>query len=199
MRAYLGADDDRQELRACSDGVVWVMALIELYVTALHRSTLTPNSSPGGRGRAGAWGRMGATWSRGPACGDATVEPIVSASPPILCASARSDPQRGPSSALRRAPFTGCDRGGALKNAAIRRVASRCGGRWSVEQGPRLRGCDRGTGHERVATVPMHVFAVRSPEGPLFRAATRTSIGKPTDPVPPSAVERSAEMLLDHF
>jgi len=33
----------------------------------------------------------------------------------------------------------------------------------------------------------MRVFAVRSPEGPLFRASTRTSIGKPTEPVPPSA------------
>jgi len=45
----------------------------------------------------------GGTWSRGPACGDATVEPAVSASCPALCASPGSDPQRGPSSALRRA------------------------------------------------------------------------------------------------
>ncbi len=38
-----------------------------------------------------------------PTCGDATVEPAMSASPPSLCTSSRSDPQRGPSSALRRA------------------------------------------------------------------------------------------------
>jgi hypothetical protein len=50
---------------------------------------------------------IGETWSRGPACGDATVEAIMSASLPILCASSGSDPQRGPSSALRRAPFYG--------------------------------------------------------------------------------------------
>ena len=50
---------------------------------------------------------IGETRSRGPACGDATVEPIMSASLPILCASSGSDPQRGPSSALRRAPFMG--------------------------------------------------------------------------------------------
>ena len=37
----------------------------------------------------------------------------------------------------------------------------------------RLRGCDRGTGPKRVATGLMRVFAVRSPEGPLFRATTR--------------------------
>ena len=47
------------------------------------------------------------------------------------------------------------------------------GGRWNAEQGPRLRGCDRGTGRERVATGPMRIFAVRSPEGPLFLATTR--------------------------
>ena len=45
----------------------------------------------------------GGTWSRGPVCGDATVEPAVSASCPAQCASPGSDPQRGPSSALRRA------------------------------------------------------------------------------------------------
>ena len=50
---------------------------------------------------------IGETRSRGPACGDATVEPIVSESLLILCASAGSDPQRGPSSALRRAPISG--------------------------------------------------------------------------------------------
>ncbi len=37
----------------------------------------------------------GGTWSRGPARGDATVEPAVSASCPALCASPGSDPQRG--------------------------------------------------------------------------------------------------------
>ena len=37
----------------------------------------------------------------------------------------------------------------------------RCCGRCNVEQGPRLRGCDRGTGHERVASGRMRVFAVR--------------------------------------
>ena len=47
--------------------------------------------------------RAGAAWSRGPACGDATVEPALSVSPPASCVSPRSDPQRGPSSALRHA------------------------------------------------------------------------------------------------
>ena len=50
---------------------------------------------------------IGETRSRGPACGDATVEPIMSASLPIHCASSGSDPLRGPSSALRRAPLCG--------------------------------------------------------------------------------------------
>ena len=50
---------------------------------------------------------IGATRSRGPACGDATVEPIVNASLSIRRASSGSDPQRGPSSALRRAPLCG--------------------------------------------------------------------------------------------
>ena len=50
---------------------------------------------------------IGKTWSRGPACGDATVEPIIRASHPILRASSGSDPQGGPSSALRRAPLSG--------------------------------------------------------------------------------------------
>jgi len=48
---------------------------------------------------------VGETRSRGPACGDATVEPAMGASTPALCASSGSDPQRGPSSALRRAPL----------------------------------------------------------------------------------------------
>src|SRR3989304_706912 len=72
----------------------------------------------------------GATRSRGPACGDATVEPAMSASLPSLCASSRSDPQRGPSSALRRAhpsasrwnlfrPPRARGEGGASANAAI--------------------------------------------------------------------------------
>jgi hypothetical protein len=47
--------------------------------------------------------RAGATRSRGPACGDATVEPATSVSPPASRESPRSDPQRGPSSALRHA------------------------------------------------------------------------------------------------
>jgi hypothetical protein len=45
----------------------------------------------------------GGTRSRGPVFGDATVEPAMSASQPAQCASSRSDPQRGPSSSLRRA------------------------------------------------------------------------------------------------
>jgi hypothetical protein len=67
---------------------------------------------------------IGEARSRGPACGDATVEPIMSASLPILRASPGSDPLGGPSSALRRAPL-----------AEMRGRA-----RWSVEQGPRLLG-----------------------------------------------------------
>ena len=47
----------------------------------------------------------GVTRSRGPTCGDATVEPAMGASMPAPCASAGSDPQRGPTSALRRAPL----------------------------------------------------------------------------------------------
>ena len=48
---------------------------------------------------------IGAALSRGPACGDATAEPIMGAWRPILCAPSGSDPLRGPSSALRRAPL----------------------------------------------------------------------------------------------
>ena len=40
--------------------------------------------------------RAGAAWSKGPACGDATVEPALSVSPPASCVSPRSDPQRAP-------------------------------------------------------------------------------------------------------
>src|SRR5450759_5312004 len=47
----------------------------------------------------------GGTWSRGPTCGDATVELAIGASTPALRAPSGSDPQRGPSSALRRAPL----------------------------------------------------------------------------------------------
>ena len=48
-----------------------------------------------------------------------------------------------------------------------------CCGRCNAEQGPRLRGCDRGTGHERVVTGLVRVCAVRSPEGaPLPRSDT---------------------------
>ena len=36
---------------------------------------------------------IGGQWSRGPACGDATVEPIVSASQPIPARHRGSDPQ----------------------------------------------------------------------------------------------------------
>jgi hypothetical protein len=51
---------------------------------------------------------IGEARSRGPAaCGDATVQPIDGASLPILSALPGSDPQWGPSSALRRAPFMG--------------------------------------------------------------------------------------------
>ena len=56
---------------------------------------------------------------------------------------------------------------------------------WS--RGPGFRGCDRGTGHERVATGPMRVFAVRSPKGPLFLASTRHPSRKRLEPAPPSA------------
>jgi hypothetical protein len=65
----------------------------------------------------------GATRSRAHACGDATVEPIVSASLPIRCAPAGSDPLQGPSPALRRAP----QRGDATKaNATACRLWNIC-------------------------------------------------------------------------
>ncbi len=59
--------------------------------------------------------------------------------------------------------------------------------RRSVEQGPRLRGCDRGTGRERVVSGPMRVSGVRSPEGPLFRPATRHPSTQRLEPAPPCA------------
>jgi hypothetical protein len=53
--------------------------------------------------------RIGVARSRGPAGGDATAKPITSASAPMTCAFPGSDPQGGPSSALRRAPRRGID------------------------------------------------------------------------------------------
>ena len=56
--------------------------------------------------KSGAASHFGGPVYRGagaPVSGDATVEPAVSASTPASCASPGSDPQRGPSSALRRA------------------------------------------------------------------------------------------------
>ena len=56
---------------------------------------------------------------------------------------------------------------GGLKRRPQPRLAPGCAGAWS--RGPNLWGCDRGTGHKRVATVPMRVFAVRSHRAPLPR------------------------------
>ena len=70
-------------------------------------------------------------------------------------------------------------------NLSLRDVGGGRVGAWSrdrrnAEQGPRLRGCDRGADHERVAADPMRVFGVRSPEGPLFRPTTRPACGDAT-------------------
>jgi hypothetical protein len=54
-----------------------------------------------------------------------------------------------------------------IGSCQVRRLLHR--GRWNVEQGPRLRGCDRGTGREHVATGLTHIFAVRSQRVPLPR------------------------------
>jgi pimeloyl-ACP methyl ester carboxylesterase len=52
--------------------------------------------------------------------------------------------------------------------------------RQNAEQGPRLRGCDRGADHERVVADPSRVSGVRSPEGPLFSPTTRPAFGDAT-------------------
>ena len=52
---------------------------------------------------------------------------------------------------------------------------------------PGFRGCDRGTGRERVVSVPMRISGVRSPKGPLFRPTTRHPSTHRLEPAPPCA------------
>ncbi len=85
-----------------------------------------------------------------------------------------SPERRGCAGAWNRGPVYGDVT--AQAHVSTRRIAAlhpAAGGRWNVEQGPHLWGCDRGIGHERVAAGPMHVSGVRSPEGPLFLPTTR--------------------------
>ena len=59
----------------------------------------------------------------------------------------------------------------------------------SVEQGPRLRGCDRGADQGRVHTDPFARLRGQIPEGALFRPPTRPACGDATVKVCESCVE----------
>ena len=72
-------------------------------MTAIQYRSENPRNRCQARRESSTVAGAGETWSRGPACGDATVEPANGVSTPALRVSPRSDPQRGPSSALRHA------------------------------------------------------------------------------------------------
>jgi len=68
----------------------------------------------------------------------------------VRCGQYRASPQRGAAIIA-----------GVHRTVVLARSCPAPGGRWNVEQGPRLWGCDRGTGRERVVSGPMRVFGVR--------------------------------------
>ena len=141
------------------------------------------------KGCAETWSRDRRNVEQGPACG---MRPWSrSRARRSNADSMRVSGVRSPKGPLFR-PSTRPDFGDATVKAHTSTRASTAlhpapGGRWSAEQGPRLRGCDHGTGRERVATGPMRVSGVRSPEGPLFRPATRHPSTMRSEPAPPSA------------
>jgi len=163
--------------------------------------------SPPGRGCAETWSRdrrnveqgppesgrgIGGTWSRDPLAGcDRGADRGRVGMMPIPCASSGSDPQRGPSSALRRAPkflfgdltLKAVEGGGAVP---MRLVSGRIpkkilGPLLHLDSRPAcgMRPWSRSRARRSNAD-PMRVSGVRSPEGPLSRPSTRPGFGDAT-------------------
>jgi hypothetical protein len=115
------------------------------------------------------------------------------ASPRGVAARIGNAPERGAGSpeSGRGAPavFRGSDLGGDRGRRSFASDSGRIPKLHRVPAPPRqphrLRGCDRGTGRERVVSGPMRVSGVRSPEGPLFRPTTRHPSMKRLEPAPP--------------
>jgi len=155
----------------------------------------------GGAGIGGTRSRAGGTWSRGPVFGDATVEPAVGASCTGPSRAAGGRIPKGPSSAPRRAPLAGCDRGadqGASSAVADPRASQGCGrfpagGAWGEVAAWRP-----------VGTVSFAAFRAPSrttlretesgahPKGSLFRPSTRPLGTRPVkDAEPPTRVSHN--------